>query len=212
MVECNQSDRHQPEYFEKQGYSHEVAAERLDPDIRQLLDGVLRLYREPGLFLDRKEALKVIVAQVNERHWDQSKAFPGKKRLGFKEDFVKRGIFARPGWTGFYSFGGQPAVLSSKWYSKIDIRMDAATVCIESRAIEGYLDLMLDSNLFDILPGHAPRGRIFRHEVPYARPWAVSLSGNTPSILLNFSRGCLVGLIIAGGFSIGEVDHEKAFY
>lgn len=207
----SQNNRPKPGYFEKQGYPRNESAERLDADVRQLLDGVLRLYRESGLFTNRKEALKVIGAIVNDRVVYQKKSFPEKKRLDFREDFLKEGIFSRPGWSGLYLFSGQPTRGNNEWYSQIRINIDSKTVCIDSRAVEGYLDLVLDPGLNRFLPGYVPPERIFRHEVSYASPWVSALFPDTPSLILEFGNGCLRELLIAGHFSLGEIDDEAAY-
>lgn len=206
-----ESERPKPGYFEKQGYSRENSAKKLDPEVRQLLDATLKLYREPGLFINRKHALAVIGASVYERIVSPHKLFPEKKRLEFREDFLKEGIFSRPGWSGVYKFFGQPSRNSNKWYSQIRINVDAENICIDSRAVEGYLDLVLDPGLNRFLPGYVPPERIFRHEVSYARPWVDALYGNTPALIITFGRGCLRELVIAGEFLIGEIDDEKAY-
>lgn len=140
----------QPKPGDKLGLSYEEAVTVLDPEMRKFLDGVLRVYREPGLVGNRKATLDALGAKILRRNYFNTE---GQPRPTFREDFAPEGIFARKGWTGHYFYTGvekrapKPYGLFEPgdvlhWKFRIEMRIDhKVAACVDSRAVEGYLDL-----------------------------------------------------------------------
>ncbi len=54
---------------QKLGLPKDEAAAALPPEIRELLDNLLKMYREPGLFTDRRKVLALLGIKQVSRHW-----------------------------------------------------------------------------------------------------------------------------------------------
>jgi len=195
-----------PKPGDKLVYSKEESVRRLDPAVRELLDALLRLYRELGLFTDRRLALSVIGAQIAQRRWhSRYDNMPDQEPMHFEDVFAKAGLFARPGWTGIFHYGGWQNK-GKKWFAKIDVFVDTKIECIDSRAVEGYLDLYLQPGLrtgFD----PTPRELWNRHGI-FSRPYALAVDPLAPDIGMVFSYGCLYSIGVYQVFDYTEVSDE----
>lgn len=193
--------------YAKQGYPREQSAAMLDPAVRQMLDAALRLYREPGLFTDRAKALQLLGVAHTSRRWSDTQPVQGGHRA-FVDSFASEGLFARPGWTGEYHYDGKLEVGPNQWWARIRIAVDPKQECHNSRAVEGYLDLVLDPGIKGF--AHPVTHRLRRHEVAFAEPYAPPLSPITPSLSLTFTDGCLAELGLVNIFSFKDVTDEYA--
>lgn len=191
----------------KQGYPREQSAAMLDPAVRQLLDAALRLYREPGLFTNRAKALELLGVTQTSRRWRDTPPVEGGHRA-FVDTFAREGVFARPGWTGEYHYDGKLEVRPDQWWALIRIQVDPRQECQNSRAVEGYLDLVLDPGIKGF--AHPVTERLRRHEVPFAKPYAPPLSPITPSLSLTFNDGCLGELRLVNIFHFKDVSDDHA--
>lgn len=193
--------------YAKQGYPREQSAAMLDPAVRQMLDAALRLYREPGLFTDRAKALQLLGVAHTSRRWSDTQPVQGGHRA-FVDSFASEGLFARPGWTGEYHYDGKLEVGPNQWWARIRIAVDPKQDCHNSRAVEGYLDLVLDPGIKGF--AHPVTHRLRRHEVAFAEPYAPPLSPVTPSLSLTFSNGCLAELGLVNIFSFKDITDDNA--
>ena len=196
-----------PNIYAKQGYPKEQSAALLDPEVRQLLDTALRLYREPGLFVNRSKALAELGVQNTSRRYSLIEPVEGGYRA-YVDTFSKEGLFARPAWTGVYRYSGKIEPWLNDWHEAIRIDIDEKLECHNSRAVEGYLDLVLD-------PGgrgspHRRGNPIQRHDVILGEPYAPPLTPTTPALSLKFSNGCLIRLTIAGILNYKDISDDNA--
>lgn len=202
-----QVPRKMPGYYEKQGYPKEQAAAKLDPEVRALLDAALRIYREPGLFTDRKRALEALGVHNTTRRYLQDKPERSRYRA-YIDTFAKEGLFARPAWTGLYSYQSTLTEWVDTWGGGFRINVDAKLECQDSRAVEGYLDLVLEPGLRGY--SHPPPDMIWRHEAGWARPSAKPLSNPTPGLSMTFSKGCFSELSLGQIFETKEINDDHA--
>lgn len=207
-AESTAQQKNPPGLYEKQGYPKQQSAAMLDTEVRALLDTFLRYYREPGLFTHRANALSALGVQNTTRRWDEDKPVEGSHRA-YVDTFAKEGLFARPAWSGEYSYRGKLEKWLDDWASRIQINVNYKQECIDSRAVEGYLDLVLDPGITQTTRP-APERMLFRHEVPFARPYAKPFTAGTSSLSLRFSHGCLVSIISANIFNLKDASDEKA--
>jgi hypothetical protein len=204
---CAQSAPATPDLYAKQGYSKEQSATMLDPKVRTLLDASLRLYRENGLFANRSEALKALGVTTTTRRWMPTKPEEGS-HPDYEDTFAKEGLFARPAWKGQYNYNGVSRMHPGKWHSVITVYVDAKKECHDSRAVEGYLDLMLDPGSRGYV--HPVPERLQRHQVPYASPYAVPLTPATPMLSFAINSGCLASLTLARLLNLKEINDDHA--
>lgn len=193
--------------YAKQGYPTEQSAAMLDPAVRQWLDAALRLHREPGLFTNRAKALQLLGVAQTRRRWSDTPPVDGGHRA-FVDTFAREGLFARPGWTGEYHYDGKLEVRPDQWWALIRIKVDPKQECHNSRAVEGYLDLVLDPGIKGF--AHPVTHRLRRHEVAFAEPYAPPLSPIMPLLSLTFSNGCLAELGLVRIFNFKDVGDDSA--
>lgn len=193
--------------YAKQGYPREQSAAMLDPAVRQLLDAALRLYREPGLFTNRAKALQLLGVTQTSRRWSDTPPVEGGHRA-FVDTFAREGLFARPAWTGEYRYNGKREGRLDGWHAFILIKVDPKQECHNSRAVEGYLDLVLDPGIKGF--AHPVTNRLRRHEVPFAEPYAIELTPVTPALSLIFSDGCLAELGLVNIFYFKDITDDYA--
>lgn len=207
-VSAGQAFPYRPKDGDKLGYSKEESYTRLAPEIRDFLDGILRLYREPGLFASRKEVFSSIGAQPGQIK-ELSQPVP---RISATEPFrqyaAPKGLFARIGWRVAYSYLGREEN-GMRWRVRLDIEIPSQPDCIDSRAVEGYLDLYLHANL-DGKAHLVPPSQWDRHGAS-GGPLALPLSSVTPGIDLGFVGGCLVGIILGNSFYYREIKDDNVF-
>lgn len=194
------------------GLPKDEAIAALKPEIRAFLDGVLRLYREPGLFTRYQDTLAVFGLQTNERRWMKPSTGEAHMPLPFRES-LKGGVVARPAWSAAYDccnywLRGDPD--THHWRNQLTFKIDQDDECISSRAVEGYLDLYLYPNFLFGGPHPKPPEDWYRHgRVGGAS--AKALSSNTPEIELGYIAGCLVRLQINGHFFLKEYSSDRIY-
>jgi hypothetical protein len=162
-----------PQPGDKLGYPKEQSAQMLPPDIRAFLDGVLQLYSVNGLFLDASRTYELLGTQPTRMEMLRDEG----RIVGYTVKLGPSGVFARPQWHG------------SRVYARP--YPDPSVDCVDSRAVEGYLDLYLEPVLNTVPP--MPPERWDRHGV-FGHVYARSISPNTPGVALFFSSGCLSGI------------------
>ena len=195
-----------PQPGDKLGYSKEESTRLLDPEVRQLLDALLRLYREPGLFTDRRVAMQVL-GVTDQRVWSSTTGLQPGEPAHYANQFAKTGIFGRPGWSGRFAYFGWFRARGEEWLAEISIEVDRTQVCIDSRAVEGYVDLFLQTGL-DGRPHPLPVSRWDRHGI-FGSPYALPLGPQTPRFSMSFASGCLVKIVVGNLFKFTEVSDEK---
>ena len=191
-----------PKPGDKLGLLYDEAIKALDPDVRQFLDGVLRLYREPGLIGNRKVTLEALGAKVAKRNYFTSE---GQPRPTFREDFAPTGIYSRKGWTGYYFYDGVKSNLPNRWTVRIEIRQNPKTsTCINSRAVEGYMNLYWEPVFHQtahkpyVLPSEWDRHGVLGRMV------ASPLSPTSVWIAIEMIEGCLA--LVDFGKTINFMD------
>lgn len=196
-----------PQPGDKLGYSKEESTRLLDPEVRQLLDAFLRLYREPGLFTDRRAAMATIgVRHYERRSWRPVDALPGEP-LRFVDSLANEGFLGSFGWSGKYRYNGWSGPRGGRWFAALDVNIDNKKYCIDSRAVEGYLDLFLHSGLEGYAHPIPPNG--WDRHGAYGSPYATASSARTPNLGMKFIDGCLIGLSVYGAFDKTEVSDEN---
>jgi hypothetical protein len=212
LVQSAQPEGHRrvPGYNEKQGYSKEHSAQLLSPEVRALLDAMLRFYTEPGLFTNRTKVMQVLGVNNSRREWDPRQAAEGGYRS--YEDFLAvEGLLSVKGWKGFYRYNGKREKWVNEWHSALILDFDSkpeGADCINSRAVEGYFDLVLDPGISG--SARTTPGAIWRHEFVLAKPGAKPISNRTPSLGMRFSEGCLISLDVGRIFELKEINDDYA--
>jgi hypothetical protein len=172
-----------PQPGDKLGYPKEQSAQMLPPDIRAFLDGVLQLYSANGLFLDASKTYQLLGAQPTGMEMVRQ----GGRIVGYMAKLAPSGVFARPQWHGTRVYV-RPYPAGRSGHIDVLVEVDPLVDCVDSRAVEGYLDLNLDPVLNTVPP--VPPERWDRHGV-FGEAHARSISPNTPGVALSFSSGCL---------------------
>lgn len=198
---------HRPKLGDKLGYSKEESIRRLAPEYRAFLDGILRLYHEPGLFAKRRE----VFATLGTAPGKMEPRPAGMPRLSktewFRQYAAPQGLFAQEGWSASYLYRGREIKSGqTTWGALLTIRLANKQECIDSRAVEGYLDLYLNSGI----EGHAhpvPARLWDRHGIE-GNPFSRAISSMTPDISLGFSSGCLVNVFMGNRFNFEEVSDD----
>ena len=86
---------YRPKDGDKLGYSREESIKRLSPEVRVFLDGVLRLYKEPGLFANRREMFRALGTESGVRE-PLPRSIPWNSvNDPFREYAKPLGVFAR---------------------------------------------------------------------------------------------------------------------
>lgn len=196
-----------PNVYAKQGYSKEQSAAMLDPEVRQLLDVVLRLYREPGLFTNRSKALEALGVPHTSRWYNSIIPVEGGYR-SYIDTFTKGGFFERSAWTGEYRYKGRREGRMDGWHALILIGVDRKHECLNSRAVEGYLDLTLAPD--GTRSPHYSGDRNRRHDVILGQSSAPALSSITPTLNLAFSDGCLYSITVVNSFNFKDISDDNA--
>ncbi|WP_454720314.1 MULTISPECIES: hypothetical protein [Cupriavidus] len=194
----------------KLGYSKEESARRLRPEVRELLDVARRLYYEPDLLARRKSVLALFHVSKVIRNNHRRTLRDGTMDIGFREYFEAGGIFDEAGWKGFYDYHGLLNGDPQKWDASLEIEIDDQKDCLESRAVEGYLDVPIDPRLWPPLVNPVPEERWDRHGIGTGRRLvAVSPVPGAANIGLEFGRGCLASLRFSGRYDLNKVSNEE---
>jgi|GEM_PF-5370851 len=198
----------QPKPGDKLGLPYEQAVQRLDPEVRRFLDGVLRVYKEQGLVGNRKATLEALGAKVAKRNYFDTE---GQPRPVFREDFASTGVYGRKGWSGHYYYRGVNRD-NTKWEFRIEVLLDPKTAeCVDSRAVEGYVDLYWVP-IFNTTV-HKPYVRPDewdRHD-KYGAMRARALLPITPNLEMGIVKGCLVRIEFTRTISLEEMSNEHIY-
>jgi len=197
---------YRPKDGDKLGYSKEESIRLLDPEVRSFLDGVLRLYKEPGVFVDRREVFRALGTEPGEVRmlYNREPAFPAT--APYRQSAANKGVFARVGWTAEYTYRGLERDIYM-WRLDMRINVPKSPDCIDSRAVEGYLDLYLRSGL-DGYAHPLPAYLWDRHGIS-GSPYGTELFPSTPKLRVGFVGGCLVGFSLENYFNYTEVSDEN---
>lgn len=202
------SQPHRPTDGEKLGYSKDESKRRLMPEVISFLDGILRLYKEPGLFANKSELFYAIGTQPGRRVNFENSIQKDLFAAPFRQYAAPTGLFSRNGWSASYTYSGResnPVVWHARLYIEIPYRED----CIDSRAVEGYLDLYLVTGL-EGKPHPVSADKWDRHGA-YGLPYAVAASDLTPGIQLGFIGGCLSEIVLAAKFNYRDLSDDSVF-
>jgi hypothetical protein len=196
---------YRPKNGDKLGYSKEESARRLSPQARAFLDAILRLYREPGLFARRREVFALLGTESGRRE-KLSHSIPRTSATDpFREYAARKGLFAREGWSAAYTYLGQEDG-GARWRARLDIAIPERD-CLDSRSVEGYLDLYLITGLDGI--SHPPLPEHWDRHGIEGSPFARGISSTTPGISLGFVKGCAVRFTLSSGFKFKEVSDDN---
>lgn len=200
---------HEPRPGENFGLPKDEAIKVLDPELRAFLDGVLRLYQEPGLIGDKHASLNALGLTVQRR---SSSNTEGQPRPTYREDLAPTGVLSRPGWKGYVYYKGTEKN-HTLWRMSMEFeisRKDA--VCVNSRAVEGYVDEVFWYPVpggTTHNPGWMPKDWDRHKQV--GGVFSKRLTDQSPRIWMDFVRGCLVRVLISGNFLFKEMSDEH-FY
>jgi hypothetical protein len=197
---------YRPHPGDKLGYSRSESIARLDSDVRRFLDGVLRLYREPGLVAHRILAIAALGARSSTRRVHQVK-YDGRLYETFADDFVLTDPRLIE-WRGKYIY--EPRLRDpNEWRIEISVRQETWDLCIDSRAVEGYLDLYLQPHL----DGYATPlpARLWNRHGSFGKPYAEPLRPDTPALELYFEDGCLRSLHLGRNFLRQDLNDDHVY-
>ncbi|RUR71926.1 hypothetical protein EJP67_33255 [Variovorax guangxiensis] len=196
---------YRPKNGDKLGYSKEESARRLSPQERAFLDAILRLYQEPGLFAHRREVFALLGTEPGRRE-NLSHSIPRTSATDpFREYAAPKGLFAREGWKAIYTYRGREDG-GEIWRARLDITIPQSD-CIDSRSVEGYLDLYLITGLDGI--SHPPLPEHWDRHGVAGSPFARAISSATPGIDLGFVGGCAVRITLSSGYKLKEVSDDN---
>jgi hypothetical protein len=193
----------------KLGLPLEESKQLLSPEIKLLLDGVKRLYITPGLLANRNEVFKLVVGIPQEKtiHADS----PGFKasRSSFLETLTHPSIASSDNVKSYYTYSTWRELPDEEYRIALDIRINWKTFCINSAAVEGYLDIALESGLPDSV--HLTYGpNSFDRRKPGGHgPRAPGLTKNSPSLLIEWIDNCISSILLEGYWKVKEVSNEK---
>lgn len=199
---------YRPKDGDNMGYSKAESIKYLEPEVQIFLDNILRLYKEPGLFANRREVFAALQTEAGVREELTHPVPRSSLTDSFRQYAVAKGLFARAGWSATFNYLGQEKN-GTHWRIRLDISIPSRPACIDSRAVEGYLDLYLYSNL-DGKAHLTPPNLWDRHGIS-GSPFAIALSGLTPGISLGFVGGCLARITLAKGFKYEEISDVNIF-
>ncbi|MGH8783776.1 MAG: hypothetical protein ACREYA_01565 [Cupriavidus necator] len=193
----------------KLGYSKEESAIRLRPEVREFLDIARRLYNEPGLLAHRQEVLELLHVSKAHRINHSRTMSNGSKAVSFREYFKAGGLFDNGTWTGFYDYGGLADGRPQQWEASLEIEIDDRRDCIDSRAVEGYLDVPINPGLWPPLVNPVPPERWDRHGIGTGRELVTQSSVPfAASIGMEFGNGCLASMRFSGRYDLNRVSNE----
>ncbi|MCY1365563.1 hypothetical protein D9M69_524130 [compost metagenome] len=196
----------------KLGYSKEESANRLRPEVRELLDAARRFYSEPGWLARRKEALALLHVTKVERIDHHRTLSDGSKDITFREYFKSGGLFDSLAWKGFYDYGGVVNGDPQQWEARLEIEVDDQKDCIDSRAVEGYLDVPINPGLWPPFFNPVPQERWNRHGEGTGRELVAQSSVPfAASIGMEFGGGCLASLRFSSRYDVNKVSNEEVF-
>ena len=194
----------------KLGYSKEESARRLRPEVRELLAGILKIMDRPDQYMGRQAIYDALHVMGGKRMVFYANMPDGTKDLWFREDLLPQGILVNPAWTGSYSYNGRTQRDKQPGRSvEVEIKIRAQRDCIDSRAVEGYLDLYVDPVIIPLIhplpredwDRHGPGG----HSV-YAK-------GANPmnELQLGFTGGCWTRVTYRNFYPESEVTDATIF-
>ncbi|WP_143694915.1 hypothetical protein [Variovorax sp. JS1663] len=199
---------YRPKDGDKLGYSKEESTRRLSPEVRAILDGILRLYEEPGLFADRRRVFAVLGTEPGRREILPHPIPRTSATDKFRVYAAPQGVFAEGGVSAEYLYDGQESRNSEMtWRGLLTVRFPYKQKCVDSRAVEGYLDLYLYAGIDGLAHPLLP-SQWDRHDFG-GRPFALALSKTTPSLSLNFVGGCVALIYVGDRFNYRDLadDH-----
>jgi hypothetical protein len=203
-------NRRKPDPHEKQVFTKEQSKNILSPSVRALLDVMLRLYDEPGLITDRQKVLDLLEVKSSNRQWSTIEPVKGSYR-SYIDQLASEGLVGYTGWLSTYGYTGKREPWIEMWSVGLAIQFDRkpqGSGCINSRAVEGYLNLVLDPGLFG--SAHPRSNLISLHQHVLASPFAKRTSPLTPTLSMQFSNGCLLKIAAGDTFEIMEINDAHA--
>ncbi|WP_458765251.1 hypothetical protein [Cupriavidus basilensis] len=195
----------------KLGYSKEESARRLRPEVRELLAGILKIMDRPDQYMGRQaiyDALHVTGGKRVVRYTDMP---DGTKDFRFREDLLPQGVFANPAWTGLYSYNGRTQRDKQPGRSiEVEIDITPERDCIDSRAVEGYLDLYVDPRIIARIHP-LPREAWDRHG-PGGHSAYVTGRNPLNGLRLGFIDGCWSHMTFGNFYPESEVADATIFH
>lgn len=196
----------------KLGYSKEESAKRLRPEVRELLDVARKFYSEPGWLARRKEALALLHVTKVDKIDHRRTMSDGSRDTTFREYFKAGGLFDSLAWKGFYDYGGVVNGDPQQWEARLEIEVDNQNDCIDSRAVEGYLDVPINPGLWPPFFNPVPQERWNRHGKGTGRELVAQSSiPFAASIGMEFGGGCLASLRFSSRYDMNKVSNEEVF-
>ena len=198
----------------KLGLPKEEATAVLTESQRKFLDGVLRIYSEPGLLPRRKEVLAALGAEVESTRVSHTTWPDGRRTIDWRSDSFKSvGLFtAYKYWSSSYKYRmpRYPPWTEGRyrWSAEIYIAINQERECLASLAVEGYLDIPLSSRIFGYVHGQKPPEKWDRHGPGGHMAIAERLSKLSPRLEIDIIDGCLSRVGLEGHFFSSEVGDD----
>ncbi|MHA7683314.1 hypothetical protein [Cupriavidus sp. PET2-C1] len=201
-----------PEIFPgaKLGYSKEESARRLRPEVRELLAGILKIMDRPDQYVGRQAIYDALHVAGGKRVVYYANMPDGTKDLWFREDLLPQGIFANPAWTGLYSYSRRTQRDKQPGRSvEVEIDISPERDCIDSRAVEGYLDLYVDPRIIAWIHP-LPREAWDRHG-PGRHSAHVTGKNPVNGLRIGFIDGCWSHMTFSNFYPENEVADATVF-
>jgi hypothetical protein len=200
-----------PEPTATQAYTKEESIAYLDIEVRTLLDKVLRIYSETGLFTDKQKLFELLGASQIKRDWKIYFPSPLGPRQSYTEYFVPAPMPVKHPWRGLYTYTYTDEDEKYKtWHGGLSIEFEASAGCISSRAVEGYMGLPIYITSHG-LPHGLPMGAQNWHDNSFTQPWIHPTTRNKPFLYLIFSNGCTKEISLGKTFLRKEVSDENIY-
>lgn len=200
----------------KLGYSKEKSAAVLSPEVRELLDIARRFYFDPTLLARRSELLRSLQVSSIKRTTFITRMPDGTEKDSFREDVTGGRLLGKPAWRGNFYYRGFDSIERTRWSGELALHFDEEGGCVDSRAVEGYLDVPLDPQLLGVEnilhPRRSHDRKLGRHAPDGAGgPKARSPANRMASIRVGIVHGCLSELNLNSYFNLNEVSNEHVY-
>lgn len=199
----------------KLGMVREEAAALLTERQRMFVDGVRRIYTEPGVLIQRREALAALGAQaapVCRRPSTGADATTERQGEVLKTDALfSRNPFRRSRYMYSTTRIAPGDDNGRTWTVWLAAALETRGACLPSRAVEGYLDVPLSSR---VVKRKEPPQAWDRHGPGIHRAVGEQLSEQGPRMEMHIVDGCVTDMyfMFDSDFVAGEVSDEVALY
>lgn len=168
---------------------------------RRVLDAALKFFCADGLFASKKSILAELGLAEAEKRWSSH----SDMYLGYTETFSWRRESDATRWIADFKNYGRLGSGREKWAIQLGLSPKQG-LCLDSRAIEGYLGLPFDtlSYTVPIVNQSDKHGVGGNYTVP-------AQSSYRPALLIRLEGGCLRQLLLRGAYYIKDIGDEEIY-